>query len=188
MLTLCGSASPAEAPFTLPSWIASTPRRVSFSYSIINGLYGLIGCHLVQIVALAGMEIDEENKNVEMSDFATHAEYQSKGLASYLLALMDVRSVLLCYPRSPALIQLDGGAGGGQEARTADSLHDRAGGVGWHEQDVRQERLHFCRHIGQQHTHLWSYPINERVVERSLGISKVHRFGLLLEVIFLCTP
>jgi GNAT superfamily N-acetyltransferase len=43
-----------------------------------------------QIVAVAGLEIDDENKNVEMSDFATHEEYQGKGFASFLLALMDV--------------------------------------------------------------------------------------------------
>jgi len=46
-------------------------------------------------VALAGLEIDDENKNVEMSDFATHEEYQGKGLASFLLALMDVRLLQL---------------------------------------------------------------------------------------------
>ena len=46
-------------------------------------------------MALAGLEIDDENKNVEMSDFATHKEYQGKGFASFLLALMDVRLLQL---------------------------------------------------------------------------------------------
>jgi GNAT superfamily N-acetyltransferase len=48
-----------------------------------------------QIVALAGLAIDNKNKNVEMSDFATHEEYQGKGFASFLLALMDVRLLQL---------------------------------------------------------------------------------------------
>jgi GNAT superfamily N-acetyltransferase len=118
-------------------------------------------------VALAGLEIDDENKNVEMSDFATHEEYQGKGLASFLLALMDVR-LLQLLQLLLLLVLIDWIPGGGQEARAEDGLYDRASRVGGDEQDLCQERLHLRRHPGQQHPHLGPHPVDEHLVERSL--------------------
>jgi len=42
-----------------------------------------------QLVALSSAEIDYENANAEMTDFATHPGYQGNGLASFLLARME---------------------------------------------------------------------------------------------------
>lgn len=42
-----------------------------------------------RIVALSSAEMDEENLNVEMTDFATLPDYRTRGLAGYLLAKME---------------------------------------------------------------------------------------------------
>lgn len=42
------------------------------------------------IIALASAEMDLDNKNVEMTDFATLPEYRKKGLARWLLSRMEV--------------------------------------------------------------------------------------------------
>ena len=42
-----------------------------------------------QLVALSSAEIDYNNANAEMTDFATHQDYEGKGLASQLLARME---------------------------------------------------------------------------------------------------
>jgi putative beta-lysine N-acetyltransferase len=41
------------------------------------------------LVALSSCEMDEQSKNVEMTDFATLPEYRAQGLASFLLAEME---------------------------------------------------------------------------------------------------
>lgn len=42
-----------------------------------------------RIVALASSELDEENLNVEMTDFATLPDHRTRGLAGYLLTKME---------------------------------------------------------------------------------------------------
>lgn len=42
-----------------------------------------------RIVALSSSEMDEENLNVEMTDFATLPDYRTRGLAGYLLRKME---------------------------------------------------------------------------------------------------
>lgn len=42
-----------------------------------------------RIVALSSSEMDEENLNVEMTDFATLSDYRNRGLAGYLLTKME---------------------------------------------------------------------------------------------------
>ena len=42
-----------------------------------------------QLVALSSAEIDYEDANAEMTDFATHPEHRGQGLASFLLARME---------------------------------------------------------------------------------------------------
>lgn len=42
-----------------------------------------------QLIAVSSCEMDIENKNVEMTDFATLPNYRSRGFASFLLAKME---------------------------------------------------------------------------------------------------
>lgn len=43
-----------------------------------------------QLVAVSSAEIDYENANAEMTDFATHPDYRGKGLANFLLDRMEI--------------------------------------------------------------------------------------------------
>lgn len=54
-----------------------------------------------RLVAISSCEMDEKNKNVEMTDFATLPEYRSKGFASFLLSKMEQemkrRGIIIAY-------------------------------------------------------------------------------------------
>ncbi len=63
-----------------PDYILETMHEGSVYFSIRDG---------DRIVSLSSAEIDESNKNVEMTDFATLPEYRGRGHASFLLSAMD---------------------------------------------------------------------------------------------------
>ena len=72
----------ASYPFPIddPDYLKSTMDHIAY--------YGVwFEDHLV---ALSSAEIDYKNANAEMTDFATHPDYQGKGLANFLLARMEM--------------------------------------------------------------------------------------------------
>ena len=71
----------ASYPFPIhdPDYLRSTMDHIAY--------YGVWSEE--RLVALSSAEIDYENANAEMTDFATHPDYQGKGLASFLLARME---------------------------------------------------------------------------------------------------
>lgn len=71
----------ASYPFPIhdPEYLRSTMDHIAY--------YGVWSEE--QLVALSSAEIDFENSNAEMTDFATHPDCQGKGLASFLLARME---------------------------------------------------------------------------------------------------
>jgi putative beta-lysine N-acetyltransferase len=71
----------ASYPFPIhdPEYLRSTMDHIAYYGVWSEG----------QLVALSSAEIDFENSNAEMTDFATHPDFQGKGLASFLLARME---------------------------------------------------------------------------------------------------
>lgn len=71
----------ASYPFPIndPEYLRSTMDHIAYYGVWSEG----------QLVALSSAEIDYENSNAEMTDFATHPDFQGKGLASFLLARME---------------------------------------------------------------------------------------------------
>lgn len=92
----CTEATPADAegmvdvyteifktyPFPIhdPDYLRQTMRE-NFVYFVMRDQG--------RIVAVSSCEMDEENSNVEMTDFASLISYQGRGLATALLARMD---------------------------------------------------------------------------------------------------
>lgn len=71
----------ASYPFPIhnPEYLRSTMDHIAYYGVWSEG----------QLVAVSSAEIDFENSNAEMTDFATHPDSQGKGLASFLLARME---------------------------------------------------------------------------------------------------
>lgn len=71
----------ASYPFPIhdPEYLRSTMDHIAYYGVWSEG----------QLVALSSAEIDFENSNAEMTDFATHPDFRGKGLAGFLLARME---------------------------------------------------------------------------------------------------
>ena len=67
-------------PIDDPDYLRSTMDHIAY--------YGVWSAD--QLVALSSAEIDYENANAEMTDFATHPDHQGQGFASFLLARMEI--------------------------------------------------------------------------------------------------
>ena len=82
-----------------------------------------------QLLALASAEADYQGGNAEMTDFATHADWQGKGLANDLMVRLEEemakRTITTCYTIARATSY-------------------------WHEYLFCQEWLHIQRNLGQK--------------------------------------